>query len=150
MNCEICGMQSGPVYSIKIPKDSHKPFTYVCKSCAIKKGIFCLKHEILHEGFVDGTTACIACTEEVLVFHELCGIEEVYADIRGILPYFEAMLFDEAIGTVATYSQNYKSVVLFRYIVSASARSGVPVQDMVNRIKSRKTIKKILCGMSDP
>jgi len=40
--------------------------TLVCESCAEKSDVYCLTHKRSHLGFVDETTICTLCVEEIL------------------------------------------------------------------------------------
>lgn len=64
MNCEICGKD--PEEYVILPKrqENGSLITMACVDCSRISGMYCLKHQTPHLGFVDDTSACRDCIEE--------------------------------------------------------------------------------------
>lgn len=68
MNCEICGAKE-PTTLALLPthKEDGSLNTMVCERCFEKSPAYCRKHQQIHLGFTDGTTACPRCVDEMKV-----------------------------------------------------------------------------------
>lgn len=66
MKCEICGNDPKSIVILPKRQENGSLITLSCEPCAIASGMYCEKHQRPHQGFMDETTACIPCIEEIL------------------------------------------------------------------------------------
>ncbi len=66
MHCEYCGRNLETIVILNIPSKKYigSYNTFACIDCSKNNDAYCLRHEIPHLGFIDGTTACRLCIEE--------------------------------------------------------------------------------------
>lgn len=75
MKCEICGQDKDPLNILPIKQSDGKLETLACDDCAYKTGLFCKIHKRPHQGFVDGTNACLLCINELAEAHKARALE---------------------------------------------------------------------------
>lgn len=56
--CDTCGKMA--IEWIQNP-DGKSPNWIICVDCGKTAGVYCQEHEVPHQGFDDGTTACLLC-----------------------------------------------------------------------------------------
>jgi hypothetical protein len=68
MNCEKCG--TSPDLLVMMPaipgRLDGKLDSLQCLECAKKSGMYCHTHDVAHQGFTDGSTACPLCTHDLV------------------------------------------------------------------------------------
>ena len=145
MKCEKCGRDVKSFMILPLHRESGELDPIFCTNCAIESSAYCKKHQLIHQGFGDGTTACITCVEDkVLTFrHQASGI---FNDIQSVLSYGvlrEAGLI-ERLDISAKLMRSNHSIALLRFIASKAQREGVPIQTIVKRIKEERSVDCIL------
>jgi hypothetical protein len=64
MCCKICGRDNaGTVYVLPLRQKDGSLTTLACERCAVKSGAYCIQHAQIHQGFTDGSTACLTCIQ---------------------------------------------------------------------------------------
>ncbi len=64
--CEICGRTDVDVFNLLGIKQANGNLdTLACTQCAKERGWICEKHDSVHQGFEDGTHACLECIHEM-------------------------------------------------------------------------------------
>lgn len=85
MHCEICGSDAKLLLLLPLRQPDGKLETLVCERCAEKSPAYCSVHQHAHQGFFDGTTACLLCVEHVVAGHLAYG-DQIYARLFDHLP----------------------------------------------------------------
>lgn len=90
--CGLCG-QEASLWIVN--PDIRSEQVLICVVCGIKNGVYCEGHDIPHQGFADGSTACLKCIDRevrlnsdrriaVTQFIESCLPPEEFADLREV------------------------------------------------------------------
>ena len=75
MECELGGHSANELYILPIRRENGFLIIFACENCAKMSEVYCSTHKIIHQGFLDGSTACLKCIEE-----EVRG-KEYYAEM---------------------------------------------------------------------
>ncbi len=59
--CKKCGREARAHIVNPNVKSEH---AIICLACGIEAGVYCEKHDVPHQGFDDGSTACLECIDE--------------------------------------------------------------------------------------
>jgi len=62
-NCEICRKSTVFINILPIKRPDGSLITLACQNCTERTDAYCKKHERIHLGFGDNTTACVSCIE---------------------------------------------------------------------------------------
>jgi hypothetical protein len=97
--CGVCG-QKATVWILN--PDIRSEHMLICVNCGKTAGVYCEKHEVPHQGFDDGSTACLMCINEE-VRDGIGRREEIAEFIRTGLPpeeFEEIQEMTEATGVI--------------------------------------------------
>ncbi len=146
MRCEKCGREDAKSFMIlPLHRESGELDSIFCFGCAVESGAYCKKHQMIHQGFIDGTTACIMCIEEkMMTFRHQAS--SIFSDIQSAIPYgrLKEVGLIERLEVSARLMRSNHSIALLRFIASRAQRERVPVQAIVKRIKEERSVNCIL------
>jgi len=134
MNCDLC-KKPDPKFLVILPlrQTDGKLDTLVCEDCAKKSKAYYQKHERPHLGFMDGSTACIYCVEELVEANKDNAIE-IRDRVRATLPMDQLEELDDTAECAAEISKCSKSVAILRFIASKAMRSHQTVEKVIYQI----------------
>jgi len=144
MTCELCGdpsLQLILVLPIKRPNGNLS--TMACLKCAENSFAYCKKHRRIHRGFLDGTTACPLCIEEM--------VKERIFEKRNILNTLKQGLPPEEFNDLLEWANishvltgNLRATCVLRSLASNALRTQKSIDEVVKQIISEKSVQLIL------
>jgi hypothetical protein len=142
MHCRYCGKD--PELIVLVPQKGGQSEPFACLECSIAHGIYCRRHDKPHTGFVDGdTTACLDCVvEEVTRRREFA--EEYYSRLKGGLSEEAWEELSEAAEDASEIMNELTAVSVLRFLVTASHRLALPVEDLLVQILDRRSASILL------
>jgi hypothetical protein len=144
MKCEICGEDIGEiVVSLPLKRPDGRLNTMACLSCAEKSPAYCKKHKRPHLGFIDGTTACIYCIEEMVAENRQKEIN-IFSNLRKYLPIEEVdrlLKWAEASSLITGTSPR---TCILRAIATKAKRSNLSIEEVLEKIIEAKSVELIL------
>lgn len=144
MNCEICGKRDPKVKIILPLKQLNgKLETSACETCARNSTAYCEKHDRIHQGFIDGTTACISCIEESVKLHA-----EMASDFRGqlfrILSRHERQELKEAAELSSLVTGSPQETSILRFLVTKAKRDHQTIYQILEKVREKKSVRFML------
>jgi hypothetical protein len=134
MDCQKCGKhepQHIMLLPVQNPGDS--PGWLVCEECGRKSGAFCEKHNSIHQGFIDGTTACLRCIEE-MVASRANDAEGIREKIWEFLSKPDRDVLDDAAEVAAEIMGCSESMAVLRFVASKALRTHQTVDDVAYQV----------------
>lgn len=145
MNCAFCRIDPDLVVLVPVKENGRTTSSFSCLDCAVKKGVYCEKHDRPHTGFHgDDSTACLSCIEEEVQATEEDRTEEIYSLIRGVLKPDELEDLEDAIEMSSACTGNGDSVSLFRFIVTRAKRLHLSPDEIVVQVLEKRSAAIIL------
>jgi len=140
MKCEICKKEMGNMWVV-LPATGPNVLltTKACLKCARESPVYCLKHEIPHLGFLDGTTACTSCVSELMA-EKNPEVETIYNEIEEGLPPIELgrlIGWTEISGKVSGLPL---VIYLLKAIATAALRLGMSFDEVKKQVLEAKSI----------
>ncbi len=143
MSCEICHKTDLPLIVILPVKNGDKLDTQACIGCAVKSDAYCKIHDSPHQGFADGTTACLKCVEDTIrgmkwmAMRYSNEIKEALSEVEYhrivLLAQRSAMITDDSL-----------EVSILRFIVTKAARSKKTETEIMREISSERKASILL------
>lgn len=65
MNCEQCGQDPDVIVIMPGPGPRGELDLLLCFACAKQSPLWCQQHQRPHQGFLDGSSCCLACAQEL-------------------------------------------------------------------------------------
>lgn len=144
MKCEFCGKDIGDIIvSLPLEKADGSLNTLACLKCAEKSSVYCKKHRRPHLGFIDNTTACIYCIEEMVAENRHKEIN-IWYDLQQKLPTEELeQLLEWATISSSITSDSQKTCIL-RAIATKAKRSNQSIEEVLEKIIKAESVESIL------
>lgn len=137
MTCRYCNKDSNP--GIAIPESFEKVdisvSSWACRTCAIERGIFCVKHDWAHQDFGQGKHACWHCiveTRQHLMPHSERVLALVLKLLERLPQHLRERFFDEGEVAVAVVGGD-KSHICFEFLVREIAIHKLDPGEFVNK-----------------
>jgi len=145
MKCEICGNPvKGVVLNIlPLHQLNGKLDTMACQDCAKISRAYCTKHARPHMGFMDGSTACLHCVEEMLETHKKTSIRDVHRVLDGLSGEQNDILGEVAEASASAFNCTEPEAVI-RFIACAAVRKGKKFKEILQEINTKGSILEIL------
>lgn len=144
MKCEVCGKDIGDiVVSLPLKKADGCLNTLACLECAEKSPAYCKKHRKPHLGFIDDTTACIYCIEE-MVAENRHKETRIFSNLREHLPIEEFNRLLEWSFASSSITGNSQKTCILRAIVTKAKRNNQSIEEVLEKIIETKSIESIL------
>jgi NAD-dependent SIR2 family protein deacetylase len=144
MTCELCGdpsLQLILVLPLKRPNGNLN--TMACLKCAEESSAYCKKHKRIHLGFLDGTTACPLCTEE-MVKERISEKGRIFNTLKQGLPPKEFNDLLEWADFSRAVTGNLRATCVLRSLASKALRTQKSIDEVIKQIISEKSAKSIL------
>lgn len=144
MKCGLCGMDIGDiVVSLPLKKADGSFSTMACLKCAEKSSVYCKKHRKPHLGFIDDTTACIYCIEEI-VTENRHREASIFNNLREHLPTEELNRLLEWSLASSSITGNSQKTCILRAITTKAKRSNKSIEEVLEKIIEAKSVESIL------
>jgi len=144
MKCELCGQDIGDVVtSLPLKKADGSLNTFACLKCAKKSSVYCKEHEKPHIGFIDGTTACIYCIEE-MVTENRQKEAGIFESIRQKLPSEEFERLSRWATASSLITGNSRKTCILRAVATKAKRNKQSIEEVVEKIIETKSVEYIL------
>jgi len=143
MTCELCGKDPNVVMLLPLHQPDGKLCIMVCEECGKASSAYCTDHETIHQGFMDGSTACIPCIEKLVSEHSHQA-EEMYSALKRGLPELLWDVLDEVAEVSSDLTSSPKEISILRFLATKAKRSGEPVEDILAHVVSKRSIAIIL------
>lgn len=134
MKCFYCGKSDVQTMDINIPNpDPNKDYGIsACISCAIRNDMYCTLHDTKHEGFEDGTTACLKCAMES-ASTRTAGEYKAFSALMNNRPDPENKRLGTVISLISGVLEE-SAVTATMYVVYCKAmRCGITAREVVDR-----------------
>lgn len=145
MKCEKCSTDANPIYLLPLKDEaSGRLDSFYCRHCALESGAFCTKHEKIHLGYADGTTACEICIAELASTH-LAQRYEIWCGVMEALhPNDAEEVREMASINIACTGLDGAYTRLVWFIAGKSTRSGRDFDTTLQDILRQGTAECIL------
>lgn len=144
MKCGLCGKDIGDfVVSLPLKKADGSLSTMACLECAEKSPVYCKKHRKPHLGFIDDTTACIYCIEEMVAENRHKEIS-IFNNLRQELTTEEFERLLEWATIVSSITGNSRKNCILRAIATKAKRSNHSIEEVLEKIIEAKSVESIL------
>ncbi len=144
MDCEICkAVDPGCIVILPIRQSEGNLITIACKSCAEISTAFCTTHDQVHQGFMDGTTACPACIEE-MVRSQIDQAMTISNRLVVSLPEHQLKQLEEAVETASYFTRVPFEVCVLRFIATKAMRTGRMLHDVFVQVIKEQSADFIL------
>ena len=131
MKCENCGCDDATRFMVlPIHRETGELDSIFCEKCAQESRAYCLKHEMIHLGFCDGTTACPTCIDK--------EAESLRNRVHAIFDEIYSVCYREL--RDSDLLKGVSRGTFLRLIIIRAKRDGVPVDFVIKRIKTEKKI----------
>ena len=117
--------------------------TLVCYECAKKSEAYCRKHNRPHLGFIDGTTACRWCIEELVETYKNKA-SQIKNTICEALPEDQREDLSEASEISSEIMESSQNVAILRFVATSAMRSNRTIEDIVDVITESHSVDCIL------
>lgn len=146
MKCELCKKKDPKtMYILPLHQKDGKLDTMACEGCAKKSTAYCLKHDRIHQGYMDGTTACLSCVNELVQSErEIYGEWQIFQDIMVALDKNDAAQLDELADISASIVGDDRAMALLRFLASKACRNGLKVEEVTRRVINSRSIAFLL------
>jgi len=112
-------------------------------SCVKKLGMYCERHQEIHQGFWDKTTVCMSCVTEELEEKKPLA-EVIYQRLRSGLPTEQLEDIEETAGPNAEAKNETVAVWVFRLIIARAQRYSIDIEEVVKHLLQDKDTAIIL------
>ena len=144
MECELCGSSSfDTIVILPIRQNNGNLFIIACLKCAKGSSVYCKKHNRPHLGFIDNSTACIPCIEEIAAEREYEGLI-VLVLLRKRLPSEEFNHLFQVAEAARAVTKSSGCVCIMRFLVAKALRTNQDILEIVKEIIDRKSVASIL------
>ena len=144
MKCELCGKDIGDiVVSLPLKKVDGSLSTMACLKCAENSSVYCKKHKKPHLGFIDDTTACIYCIEE-MVAENRDKEASIFSNLREHLLTEELNRLLEWAAASSFITGNSQKTCVLRAIATKAKRSNQSIEEVLEKIVEAKSVESIL------
>ena len=144
MSCELCGQDIGDtIVYLPLKKADGSLTTVACLKCAKSSPAFCKKHEKPHLGFVDHTTACIDCIEEI-VAENRHQETHIFNTLVEKFPKEEYERILEWANILSSITHDSIKTCMLRAIATRAKRSNQSITEVLEEIVENKSVEHIL------
>lgn len=133
--CEICGEDPRTLIILPIHQPNGSLITLACEECAEKSSAYCRVHHVPHQGFEDGTSACLLCIElDVQIFEE--GISNIFREISNDLQNPGFAPFVEWLNNIRQIRwRESENTIITRAIITYARRMHIMTPDIFKEIE---------------
>ncbi len=144
MKCELC-KKPNPKLIVLLPlrQSNGNLDTMACEECAKKSIAYCKKHQRPHIGFIDGTTACPWCVEE-LVTANTDKAANIYRSLQVGLPPEQVDDLEELAELGAQVAGCSDSIAILRLVASKALRTNQKVEEVVRTVTSGDSLNYLI------
>lgn len=143
MKCKLCGKDIGDIIvSLPLEKADGSLNTLACLKCAENSSVYCKKHRRPHLGFIDNTTACIYCIEEMVAKNQHKEIN-IWYDLRQKLPTEEFDRIMEWATISSSITSDSRKTCILRAIVTKAKRNNQSIEEVLEKIIKAKSVESI-------
>jgi len=144
MKCEICGdLDPRLIILLPLHQSDGKLDTMACEACATKSTVYCVKHNRPHQGFRDGTTACLHCVEE-LVKENISRVFDIQSEVLENLSDEERNRLTDAIDIPSEIMNCSSWDTILRFVACKALRMHYNIDEIVALIREEKSVDVIL------
>ncbi len=143
--CEICGLKDPRlIYILPLKQANGSLITIACEKCAKASSAYCKTHDMQHVGFMDGTTACMKCIDEMVTAHTK-NAETIMTRLLGRLSEEEVEELTESAEISAGITGSSEAVAIVRFISTKAVRTGTKFNEVFESVATGvKPISHIL------
>jgi len=144
MKCEICG-DKNPSFIALLPivQKNGSLCTMACRECMSQSHAYCKKHDMIHMGFVDGTTACPSCIAD-LRNENITIASSLGTEILSSMEVSDAEDLSDLIVDASEFTGWSAHVVILNYLATKAMRTGQSVREVANRVIEHRSANYIL------
>jgi hypothetical protein len=144
MLCELCGNADKASFSLlPIKGEGGKLNTLACGECTEKSTAYCRIHSAIHQGFSDGSTACLICVNEAVESYRELAPALVQGIRASLAPDQRQELFERA-HTSSLITGDEENVSIIRFVASKAKRSSQTLEAVVAEIAESRSAACIL------
>lgn len=143
MTCEECMSQHTELYSVPLHKPTGELCALVCRACAERLSLLCREHDTIHEGFADGTHACLACIEDDVCKYQHSAAP-IYQRLKTTLP-------PTALDDLVTRARMSRTITgdttdraILRFIITKQHRSNQTISQIVYTMIETESVQLVL------
>lgn len=142
--CNICGVIDPPqTVELPIKRPDGSPITVACKSCAEKSSAYCCLHNHEHFGYVDGTTACYDCVNELL-HSNISRADSIHDQILSTLEPNDLETLAKWANNMRAMTHESLPVTTLRYVCTKALRSKLTIDDVLAQFDRIRSLNYIL------
>lgn len=143
MECEICGDTEARCHVLlPLRQENGSLITIACLDCAKKSSAYCLKHDVPHIGFIDGTTACIQCIEAE-VEENRHRQTEIFKQLKEVLPSDQfAELLEHTEFMITLFGETISGQTV-RALATKAVRTDQTIDDVLKEVIKSRSVDSI-------
>ncbi len=143
MKCEICN-DPNPKLTMMLPlhQPNGKQITAACEKCGINSKAYCPKHERVHQGYRDNTTACLGCVED-LVKKSYPEVQQMWTRLATLPPVLTDDL-EDMIDTRVAISKSSKDEVLLKIFAAKALRMNLTIEEILKGVLESQSVEDLL------
>lgn len=142
MRCEICGEEIDTIVILPIRKKDGALCTLACVKCSIASGKYCVKHDMPHIGYDDGTSACRLCVSE-RISKRAGSADEILKKIGSVLSGTRLEDLNDWLSAVAPL-RGGRAMALVADIALMAERTGMEEEEIIENIILKGSAAEIL------
>jgi hypothetical protein len=144
MSCEICKKKDEVTWILPIKRKGGALCTKACEACGRKSRAYCQRHDQIHSGFPDGTTACPYCVRE-LVASFANEAENITAGVMSCLGNEESRTKLREAGDASAAINGWPfSMAILTFVATKALRANQSVENVLIRILKARSADYIL------
>jgi hypothetical protein len=140
MTCELCHREPNHLVILPLKGADGNLNTIACLHCAEQSPAYCQKHRIPHLGFLDQSTACIKCIDEL--------VESKKAEATAILELLKKNLPKKELQNLLTWADHPlvgpRETCVLRFLATKALRSGKTIDDVLRQVIEEKSVESIV------
>ena len=143
MKCELCGEDRLKLTLLPLRQPNGKRNTFACDRCMKASSAYCRVHDTVHIGFLDGSTACGSCIEE-MTRARIPFAFQMWSSILAVLPPFEKEWLAHICKMSSLMTDDGEEISILRFVASRAARTGQTPEQVLKEINKRRSVEFLL------
>ncbi len=143
MRCELCGSDPRRILLLPLQRTDGRLYTYACEECAKESSAFCYIHGRIHQGFSDGSTACLFCVEEMVEVRKPYALG-IWSNLLKILSPTDKEWLTSAYELGSIVTGDSEEITILRFIVCKALRTRRTPEEVLREMDAGHSVTSIL------
>ncbi len=144
MKCEICNEKDPSTLMIlPIHQEGGNMITMACGTCGMASDAYCKKHNRIHTGFADKTTACLLCINAI-VDEKRGEADAIAGEIKKLFSDYDLEFLNDYAEISSRLTGDDETVSIVRFLASKAERTKVSFEVAQKTLKETKSINYLM------